>query len=104
MTNLLSDNSLDPALRELVSRLLVDYDDPEHNTQLLIGELPHNLPFSLPVTEGSAVVCSMVRYEGRQMEVFLEVDMAATEAASYYIQALTEQGFTKGNWGFHFID
>ena len=100
------------ALREFIGRALTyHYAGATGGTTVLIGGLPENLGFDLPVPEDSRVIGSIVRgtLEGGT-EIILDVDLAPEEALAFYREQLlqagweeqTEQayggGFVSGSW------
>ena len=65
--------------------------------QLLPGELPHDLPVSIPVPPGGRLVGSAVRRADAQTtgtEIVIDAPGTAAQVAAFYEQALREQGWT----------
>jgi len=83
------------ALREFIGRALTyHYPGATGGTTVLVGGLPENLGFDLPVPEDSRVIGSIVRgtMEGGT-EIILDVDLAPAEAIVFYREQLLEAGW-----------
>jgi hypothetical protein len=100
------------ALREFIGRALTyHYSGATGGTTVLVGGLPENIGFDLPVPEDSRVIGSIVRgtMEGGT-EIILDVGLAPEEALTFYREQLlqagweeqTQQGlsggFVSGSW------
>ncbi|HLE03738.1 MAG TPA: hypothetical protein VI729_03875 [Anaerolineales bacterium] len=83
------------ALREFISRALTyHYPGATGGTTVLVGGLPENLGFELPVPEDSRVIGSIVRgtLQGGT-EIILDVDLAPEEALAFYREQLLQAGW-----------
>lgn len=75
----LADTSVDPALQKLASRLLSDVRySPHRRVKLLLGQLPDDLPMSLPLPEGTSIIGSLVSQDVVHATIVLEVKMLAS--------------------------
>ena len=102
--------SEDPALlRELAERLLGSPGPGPRGAELppprlLVGALPANLPFDVPLPPGSRLVGSVVRPSfgpgpvptpsGESVEVVLDAPGAAREVLAFYDRAFVERGLS----------
>jgi len=81
------------ALREFVGRAL-QYIGEGEATTVLIGALPDDLPFELPLPEGSRVIGSTVRSsQAGGTEVILDVDMPPEAVVTFYQEQLLQGGW-----------
>lgn len=83
------------ALREFIGRALTyHYPGGTGGTTVLVGGLPENLGFELPVPENSQVIGSIVRgtMEGGT-EIILDVDLAPEDALTFYREQLLQAGW-----------
>lgn len=62
-----------------------------------VGNLPMDMPFSLPLMENATVLGSISRKDPLPYEVgiFLDVPHSAKDILAFYIERLAEQGFTE---------
>jgi hypothetical protein len=82
-------------LREFIGRALTyHYPGATGGTTVLVGGLPENLGFDLPVPEDSRVIGSIVRetMEGGT-EIILDVDLAPEDALTFYREQLLQAGW-----------
>jgi hypothetical protein len=83
------------ALREFIGRALTyHYPGGTGGTTVLVGGLPENPGFELPVPEDSRVIGSIVRgtMEGGT-EIILDTDLAPEDALTFYREQLLEAGW-----------
>lgn len=88
-------------LRELAERLLSPrYSNPlgqQTAIQLLVGQLPSNLPLKLPIPPGATLLGSSVRSQGNQKlagaDIILDAPGTAEEVLSFYQKELQTQGW-----------
>jgi len=83
------------ALREFIGRALTyHYPGATGGTMVLVGGLPENLSFDLPVPEDSRVIGSIVRgtLEGGT-EIILDVDLAPEAVLTFYREQLLQAGW-----------
>lgn len=83
------------ALREFIGRALTyHYPGVTGGTTVLVGGLPENIGFDIPLPENSRVIGSIVRgmMEGGT-EIILDVDLAPEEAIVFYREQLLEAGW-----------
>jgi hypothetical protein len=83
------------ALREFIGRALTyHYPGATGGTTVLVGGLPENLGFDLPLPEDSRVIGSIVRgmMEGGT-EIILDVDLTPEEALTFYREQLLPAGW-----------
>ncbi len=81
------------SLREFIGRALT-YHYPgaeEGDTRIMIGLLPEDLPFELPIPEGSRIIGSIVRDSPTGTEIILDVPLNSEEVINFYQDALTEE-------------
>jgi len=86
------------ALRALAIRLLsppYPGAPPAEATRLLVGQLPDDLPFELPLPEGAAVVGSLARGEHLGTEIVLDVNQPPEAVVDFYLKELEALGFTR---------
>lgn len=83
------------ALRTLVLRLLAPrypgFPGPEE-TQLLVGELPDELPAEVPLPDNAQIVGSLVRGQ-KSVEVVFDIDQPADRVLDFYREYLTAAGW-----------
>jgi len=85
------------SLREFIGRALT-YPYPgseEGGTRILIGLLPDDLPFDLPIPEGSQVIGSIVRSDPAGTEIILDSPLKSQEAIAFYQDELTGEGWSE---------
>ena len=74
--------------------------------ELLVGELPDNgLPESLPLPSDAQLVGSVVRGEGRHLDILLQSNQSPQEFKAFYTDQLVDAGwqvarFPTGIWNF----
>ena len=83
------------SLREFVGRALTyHYPGAEGGTTVLIGALPEDLSFELPVPESARVIGSILRGPlSGGAEVILDVDLTAEEALAFYQERMLDAGW-----------
>ncbi len=83
------------SLREFIGRALTSpYSGKERGMRIMIGLLPEDLPFELPIPEGSRIIGSIVRGDPAETEIVLDVPLNSEEVISFYHEALIEEGWT----------
>ncbi len=85
------------SLREFIGRALT-YHYPgseEGRTRILIGLLPDDLPFDLPIPEGSQIIGSIVRSDPAGTEIILDSPLKSEEAIAFYQDELTGEGWSE---------
>lgn len=105
------------ALRELIERLLGEgHSGPPgegHTVQLLLGVLPPDLPFALPLPPGSRIIGSAIHQNidpfgdmgpegGRPRytwEIAFDAPLPIAEVVTFYEQTLSGQGWTMPRQG-----
>jgi hypothetical protein len=93
-------NPSNPASREtlleaLALRLAISPFDPRaQNPQLVVGQLPDNLPFEVPIPEGSRVIGSLAR-SAAHLTIVLDVPLPAEEALAFYKERLQVAGWAE---------
>jgi hypothetical protein len=60
----------------------------------MIGLLPEDLPFELPIPESSRIIGSIVRGDSTGTEIILDAPLNSEEVISFYHEALIEEGWT----------
>ena len=85
----------DESLREFIGRALTRrYPGAEEgDTRIMIGLLPDDLPFDLPIPEGSRIIGSIVRGDPTGTEIILDVPLNPEEVINFYHEALIEEGW-----------
>jgi hypothetical protein len=96
------------ALREFIGRILSPMYAPptKGEQQILIGSLPDNLPFDLPIPQDARVVGSMVLGDSIGTQVILSIPGTAEEVTSFYADALSGAGWrdvSQGTSGTGFV-
>jgi hypothetical protein len=83
------------SLREFIGRALTRrYPSAEEgDTRIMIGLLPEDLPFELPIPEGSRIIGSIVRGDPTGTEIILDAPLDPEEVISFYHEALIEEGW-----------
>jgi hypothetical protein len=83
------------ALREFISRTFVPlYGLPNDDTRrILIGELPAEFPFALPIPENARVIGSMVLGDAVGTQVILDSPEPPDAVIDFYTTALNEAGW-----------
>lgn len=76
--------------RRLVERLL---GFPDSKSQLLIGELPKNLPVALPIPEKAEILGSIV-YAGRGYQILLDAVQPSEQVEAFYRDRLKAEGWS----------
>jgi hypothetical protein len=80
-------------LSKLAIRLVTFFGDPNvENPQLLVGNLPKQLPVHVPMPEGSHVLGTLVRGP-RSLHIVLEVPLSMSETRDFYARELKAQGW-----------
>jgi hypothetical protein len=80
-------------LRKLALRLATYPSDPSvSNPQLLVGQLPENLPVTLPIPPNSRVLGSLIRGP-QSLQVLLDVPLSGAEIRNFYQSELTTAGW-----------
>lgn len=90
-----ADQGSDAAALELAQRYIAR--GGIENTDLLAGQVPGDLPFTLTLPPNSRVVGSVVSHVGTRViswEVILDVPGAPPDATAFYRQNLTDSGWT----------
>jgi hypothetical protein len=93
MTSEQNADSGDDLFRELAMRLLAPQytgAPSAEEVQLLIGELPDNLPLELPLPDGARVLGSLVRGD---TEIVLDATQSPEEVIDFYREQLTAAGW-----------
>ena len=87
------------ALRLLARRLLsAPYPGgPAEEVQILVGELPADLPIEVPLPEGARTIGSLVRGD-RSVQIVLDVDQAADAVVAFYREQLETAGWYELDW------
>lgn len=87
--------SREALLEALALRLTISPFDPRtQNPQLLVGQLPDNLPFELPIPEGSRVVGSLAR-SPEHIDLLLDVPLPPEQALAFYKERLQAAGWSE---------
>jgi hypothetical protein len=83
--------------RNLVLRLL-DYSpfSEESSTQLLVGQLPKQLPVELPLPDGAKVVASIMR-QTDNFQIILDTPQSSEQVQAFYQQRLAAAGWQNIN-------
>jgi hypothetical protein len=88
-----SANEREELLRKLALRLAIYPSDPSvSNPQLLVGQLPENLPVALPIPPNSRVLGSLIRGP-QSLQVLLDVPLSEEEIRNFYQTELTAAGW-----------
>lgn len=81
------------AMRELLGRTL-HYGIPgAERTLILVGELPEDLPFDMPLPEKARVIGSVDRGYRHGTEMYLDVDLPPEETVDYFRLVLAQGGW-----------
>jgi hypothetical protein len=82
------------SLSEFIGRALTSpYAGKEGGMRIMIGLLPEDLPFELPIPESSRIIGSIVRGDPAGTEIILDVPLNSEEVISFYHEALIEEGW-----------
>lgn len=91
------------ALRELAVRLLrvrfPGAPEASDETQLLVGQVPADLPVELPLPLGSRVVGSLVRGNPRGISIVLDAAEPAEQVLEFYRERLSGAGWRVSSHG-----
>lgn len=85
----------DDLLRKLALALLAPrfaHSEPTVEPQLLVGQLPPNLAFGIPLPEGARVLGSLL---GGEPTIAIESPLAPEETAEFYRAALAVEGWSE---------
>ena len=84
----------DTELPRFVKRCLTYPGSPYGEPEILVGELPGNLPVDVPVPRGAEVIGSIVHSDKYTMvEIMLDVPQEPDEVLAFYRDRLTEKGW-----------
>ncbi len=82
-------------LEALALRLTTSFADPRtNNPQLFVGQLPTNLPFELPIPEGSRIIGSLAR-SAAHLTIVLDVPLPPGQALAFYMERLQAAGWAE---------
>ncbi len=83
------------SLREFIGRALTSpYPGAEkEGARLMIGTIPEDLPFELPIPESSRIIGSIVRGDNAGAQIILDVPLNSEEVINFYHEALIEEGW-----------
>ncbi|HEY7357724.1 MAG TPA: hypothetical protein VH590_14705 [Ktedonobacterales bacterium] len=87
--------SREALLEALALRLTSSPFDPRtQNPQLFVGQLPDNLPFELPIPEGSRVIGGITR-SPEHIGLLLDVPLPPEQAHAFYKERLQADGWSE---------
>jgi len=82
------------SLREFIGRALTSpYTGKEGGMRIMIGLIPEDLPFELPIPESSRVIGSIGRGDPTEIEIILDIPLNPEEVINFYHEALIEEGW-----------
>ncbi|HEY7350533.1 MAG TPA: hypothetical protein VH599_19650 [Ktedonobacterales bacterium] len=94
-TNPLNPENREALLQELALRLTTSPFDPRtQNPQLFVGRLPENLPFELPIPEGSRIIGSLAR-SATHIDIVLDVPLLPEQTLAFYKEQLQAAGWAE---------
>ena len=89
------------ALREFISRIFspVYGGQTVGNPRVLIGELPNDLPYEIPLPDDTRVIGSMDVSEASSTFVLLDSGLSPAEVIQFYEETLPESGWQASDQG-----